>query len=40
MVVDEVGGGTQYYSKIEVVDDFGNKVPATVENLIKYGYIK
>ncbi|MDR4887681.1 TNT domain-containing protein [Fredinandcohnia sp. QZ13] len=37
---DEVGGGTQYYSKIEIFDDFGNKVPATVENLIKYGYIK
>ena len=36
---DEVGGGIQYYSKIDIVDDYGNSIEANVENLIQYGYI-
>ncbi|UZJ79700.1 glycohydrolase toxin TNT-related protein [Fictibacillus sp. KU28468] len=37
---DEVGGGVQYHTKINIIDDYGNSVEATVENLIKYGYIE
>lgn len=37
---DEVGEGVQYYSQIEIVDEFGTPVKATVQNLLDLGYIK
>ncbi|MCM3042811.1 glycohydrolase toxin TNT-related protein [Paenibacillus motobuensis] len=37
---DEVGEGIQYYSQIEIVDDYGTSVKATVQNLLDLGYIK
>ncbi|WMT42026.1 glycohydrolase toxin TNT-related protein [Paenibacillus sp. D2_2] len=37
---DEVGEGVQYYSQIEIVDDYGTSVKATVQNLLDLGYIK
>lgn len=37
---DEVGYGVQYNTQIEIVDDFGNPVKATVKNLLDFGYIE
>jgi predicted small secreted protein len=36
----ERGLGTQYFSDTKILDFYGNEVDATVENLLKYGYIE
>ncbi|URZ09737.1 hypothetical protein CROST_004300 [Clostridium felsineum] len=36
----ERGLGTQYFSDTKIMDFYGNKVDATVENLLKYEYIE
>nr|WP_175476132.1 TNT domain-containing protein [Evansella caseinilytica] len=37
---DEVGGGIQFNSQIKILDKYGDAYDATVENLVKLGYIK
>ncbi|UXH46457.1 T7SS effector LXG polymorphic toxin [Rossellomorea vietnamensis] len=37
---DELGYGVQYNTQIKIMDDYGNMVEATVENLLDYGYIE
>lgn len=36
----ERGLGIQYFSDTKILDFYGNEVDATVENLLKYEYIK
>ena len=37
---DQPGGGQQYFTDMFVKDDNGNIVPATLDNLEKFGYIE